>query len=215
MEKKVQYDSDVENSKFALIINKTFEEELCRKISLPEYKQKILDIIKEDLEYIYGSCWKELFTRPWSCPSFVCTAFRSAEGIVLMLLLSKSGFLPGCYRYGRIEISNFDVANAYECLKILQCVEKNIQAKRDPKTYSFVYLPHVEFRRDKKNKVVELVRYEWPCSGKFYLSFQSICTTSKFKIKDIHDTGLVQSCKNNSLGERSGKKNPYIDKLII
>ena len=213
--KKVPYNADAEGSKFALIVNKDFEEELYRKISLPSYREKILDVIKDDLKYIYGSVWKNLYSGCWQTPQPVTTAFNSVENIILMLMLSKSGFIPCCYRWGQLSISNFDVANSYECLKILHCVEKNIQAKRAASIFSLVFLPDVIFRRDSKNKVQEYPQYDYPCSGKFYWSFQSNAINSKYKIKDIHDAGLVQSCINSSIGTRSEKKNPYKNTLVL
>ncbi len=213
-ENRISYNADEENSKLASMVNKTFEEELCRKISMPSYKEQILNIIKDDLIYIYGNSWKTLFDRTWYVPHPITIAFNTVENIVLMLLLSKSGFIPKCYRFAHITISNFDVANSYECLKILHCVEKNIQVKRD-QNIKLVFSPEVIFKRDNRNKILELPQYDYPCSGQFYWSFQSICTHSKFKINDIHNTRLVQSCINSSIGERSNKKNPYKNKLVL
>lgn len=214
-EKKVPYNADMEKSKFALIVNKTFEDELCRKIALQTYQDKILDIIQEDLEYIYGKYWKEIFLRRWGSPYAVTTTFNSVENIVLMLMLSKSGFIPSCYRYHPISISNSAFANAYECLKIIHCVEKNIQNKRKDDSFKIIFLPKIAFSRDKKNRLLTSPQYEYPCSGEFRFAFQSVYMNSPYKIKDIHDQNLIHSCKEASIGERSEKKNPYIDKLIL
>ncbi|MDY4213393.1 MAG: hypothetical protein SOX82_06895 [Eubacteriales bacterium] len=212
-EKKVPYDPKTEDSKFALIVNKTFEDEICRKISIQTYQEKILDIIQKDLEYIYGKGWKEIFLRRWGLPYVIGTTFNSVENIVLMLLLSKSGFIPSCYRYQKISISNFDTANAYECLKIIHCIEKNIQNKRNDETFKIIFLPEVLFKRDEKRRLLELPQYDYPCSGGLYFAFQSVYMNSTYKIKDIHDQRLIQACKQASIGERSGKKNPYREAL--
>ncbi len=214
-EKKVPYDPKAEESKFDLIVNKTFEDEICRKIAIQSYQEKILDIIQEDLEYIYGKVWKNIFLRRWGLPHAIGTTFNSVENIVLMLLLSKSGLIPSCYRYQKISISNFDTANAYECLKIIHCIEKNIQSKRHDEGFKIIFLPEVFFKKDEKRRLLELPQYEHPCSGGFRFAFQSVCMNSAYKIKDVHDQRLIQACKQASIGERSEKKNPYANKLIL
>ena len=124
-------DKEKEEKNKNLVMNLDFEKELVKKITNPDYRQEILAIIKDDLEYVYGDIWKDLFNTPWREPKFHSNAFTSAENIVLFLLLSKSGLVPFFYHYGRIQIGNSEIANTYECLKILQCVERNIIKRRD------------------------------------------------------------------------------------
>lgn len=208
---------DAEKAKLDLMINRNFEDELVRKIADPTYKTEILNMIKDDLEYVYGKEWKTLFDRPWLTAKPYTVMFNSVENIVLFLLLSKSGLIPHCYKYGGIKISNFDVANSYECLKILHCVERNIRAKHIGDEYRLIFNPLITRDRYGKHPSPEKARYEYPCSGDFHWAFQSFYMNFPYVIKDIHNPSLVANCKNCSAGPRSDKvrNNPYKDKLTI
>ncbi len=194
------------------LVNEKFEEEIINKINNPEMREKILEIIQPDLEFIYGDAWKEIFGHRWFTAKPYCTAIDTPEHIVLTLMLSKSGLMPSCYKFENPTVTNYKISNAYECLKIIQCVEKNINGKKgwDEK---LIFMPYVD--RDYKNKHGKgTPKYDWPCSGKFYWSFERIYLQSGFGI-DIRSSRLEENCKECSIGPRSLSSTPYKDKFIL
>lgn len=207
-----------EKMKKTLMVNKDFQDELIKKISNPQYKDEILNLIKYDLEYIYGDAWKDLYLhQPWYSATAYTTAFATKEDIILFLLLSKSGLIPECYRFWGIQISNTEAANIYEALRVLQCVEKNIQKKRDSADYKLIFNPKITREGYGKNKGPEVARYDLPFMGNFHWAFESFYYNSRFAMHDIYNSTLVAACKNCAIGERSEKEknNPYKDKLIL
>lgn len=207
-----------EKMKKTLMVNKDFQDELSNKISNPQYKKKILDLIKDDLEYIYGDAWESLYLpQPWFSATAYTTAFDTKENIILFLLLSKSGLIPECYRFSGIQISNTKAANIYEALRILQCVERNIQNKHDSKEYTLIFNPKITRDGYGKHLGPEVARYDLPFMGSFHWAFESFYYNSRFVMRDIYNSTLVSACKASSLGERSEKEksNPYKDKLTL
>ncbi len=207
-----------EKIKKDLMCNKDFQDELVKKIANPQYKEQILDLIKDDLMYIYGDAWKNLFlNKIWITSTPCTTVFDSAENIILFLLLSKSGLVPDCYRFSGIQISNSNIANIYEALKILHCVERNIQQKRRTEDYKLIFIPTTTYEKYGKHMGPATPRYDQPYMGSFHWAFESFYYNSKFVMKDIHNPTLVDSCKKCSIGERSEKElnNPYKDKLTL
>lgn len=198
----------------AVIVNRKFEEELAKKIGKPKYREEIEQLIKEDLQYVYGEVWEELFAGDWCEPKIFTTAFLTRESIILMLMLSKSGLIPSCYQYSGIEISNYDVANMYECLRILQCVEKNIMSKKDFLNAKMIFLPQVMYASPPRKGDLGTPNYIYPSSGKFHWSFEPIYAQSRYAV-DIRNSVLVNACKEKSTGERSLASNPYKDKLTL
>ena len=211
-----KFDSDFKTGQIhkAIIVNRKFEDELVKKIANSRYREEIKDLIREDLQYIYGDVWKDLYAGDWDEPKAYTTALNTRENIVLMLMLSKSGLVPSCYQFGGIEISNFGIANMYECLKILQCVEKNIKAKKDYIDARMIFLPQVTHASPPKKGDVGIPNYTYPSSGKFYWNFEPIYARSRFAV-DVRNSVLVNACKEASIGERSLASNPYKDKLQI
>jgi len=211
-----KFDSDFKTGQIhkAIIVNRKFEDELVKKIANSRYREEIEDLIREDLQYIYGDAWKDLYAGDWYEPKAYTTALNTRENIVLMLMLSKSGLVPSCYQFSGIEISNFGIANMYECLKILQCVEKNIKAKKDYIDARMIFLPQVTYASPPRKGDVGIPNYTYPSSGKFYWNFEPIYARSRFAV-DIRNSVLVNACKEASIGERSLVSNPYKDKLQI
>ena len=211
-----KFDSDFKTGQIhkAIIVNHKFEDELVKKIANSRYREEIEDLIREDLQYIYGDAWKDLYAGNWYEPKAYTTALNTRENIVLMLMLSKSGLVPSCYQFSGIEISNFGIANMYECLKILQCVEKNIKAKKDYIDARMIFLPQVTYASPPRKGDVGIPNYTYPSSGKFYWNFEPIYARSRFAV-DIRNSVLVNACKESSIGERSLASNPYKDKLQI
>lgn len=210
-------DKEKEEKNKNLVMNLDFEKELVKKITNPDYRQEILAIIKDDLEYVYGDIWKELFNAPWREPKFHSNAFTSAENIVLFLLLSKSGLVPFFYHYGRIQIGNSEIANTYECLKILHCVERNIIKRRDPDDFKLIFNPKIHHESNGKRPGPVIPEYEYPHLGEFNWAFDSFRNKDSYAITDIHNPLLIVNCQKSSTGKRSNntKYNPYKDKLII
>lgn len=210
-------DKENEEKNKNLVINLDFEKELVKKITNPNYRQEILAIIKDDLEYVYGDIWKELFNTPWREPKFHSNAFTSAENIVLFLLLSKSGLVPFFYHYGRIQIGNSEIANTYECLKILHCVERNIIKRRDSDDFKLIFNPKIHQESNGKRPGPVIPEYEYPHLGEFNWAFDSFHYKASYAITDIHNPLLIVNCQKSSIGKRSNnvKYNPYKDKLII
>ena len=140
-----KFDSDFKTGQIhkAIIVNRKFEDELVKKIADSQYREEIENLVKDDLQYIYGDVWKELYAGDWYEPKAYTTALNTRANIVLILMLSKSGLVPSCYQFSGIEISNFEIANIYECLRILQCVESNIRAKKDYLDAKMIFLPQV------------------------------------------------------------------------
>ena len=140
-----KFDSDFKTGQIhkAIIVNRKFEDELVKKIANPQYREEIENLVKDDLQYIYGDVWKELYAGDWYEPKAYTTALNTRANIVLILMLSKSGLVPSCYQFSGIEISYFQIANIYECLRILQCVESNIRAKKDYLDAKMIFLPQV------------------------------------------------------------------------
>lgn len=133
-----------EKMKKTLMVNRDFQDELVKKISNPKYKKQILELISEDLKYIYGDAWEELYlNQPWYFPKPYTTVFDSKENIIVFLMLSKSGLIPECYRFGGIQISNTPAVNLYEALRTLHCVEKNIQQKKNSLEYKLIFTPKI------------------------------------------------------------------------
>ena len=211
-----KFDSDFKTGQFhkAIIVNRKFEDELVKKIANSRYREEIEDLIREDLQYIYGDAWKDLYAGNWYEPKAYTTALNTRENIVLMLMLSKSGLVPSCYQFSGIEISNFGIANTYECLKILQCVEKNIKAKKDYLDARMIFLPQVTYALPHRRGDVGTPNYTYPSSGKFYWNFEPIYAKSRYAV-DIRNSVLVKACKEASIGERSLASNPYKDKLTL
>ncbi|MBQ4645515.1 MAG: hypothetical protein IJB72_07130 [Clostridia bacterium] len=208
---------ETEKAKKEALVNRDFERELIKKITNPTYREEILELIKDDLQYIYGDVWKELFDVPWRNVKSYTPKFENAENIVFMLMLSKSGLIPDGYQFFGIKISNYEIANSYESLRILQCVEKNIQQKRKSDDYKLVFCPYVEYKKTGKHSGINTPKYDLPCSGQFRWMFESLYSNSRYAIKNIHDPVVVRACKNSALGERSDKEknNPYKDKLVL
>lgn len=211
-----KFDSDFKTGQIhkAIIVNRKFEDELVKKIANSRYREEIEDLIREELQYIYGDAWKDLYAGNWYEPKAYTTALNTRENIVLMLMLSKSGLVPSCYQFSGIEISNFGIANMYECLKILQCVEKNIKAKKDYIDARMIFLPQVTYASPPRKGDVGIPNYTYPSSGKFYWNFEPIYARSRFVV-DIRNSVLVNACKEASIGERSLASNPYKNKLIL
>lgn len=211
-----KFDSDFKTGQIhkAIIVNRKFEDELVKKIANSRYREEIEDLISEDLQYIYGDSWKELYAGEWYEPKAYTTALNTRENIILMLMLSKSGLVPSCYQFSGIEISNFGIANMYECLKILQCVEKNIKVKKDYIDARMIFLPQVTYASPPRKGDVGTPNYTYPSSGKFYWSFEPIYARSRFAV-NIRNSVLVNACKEASIGVRSLASNPYKDKLQI
>lgn len=207
----------IEETKMELMVNRDFQDELIKKIADAQYREQILDLIKDDLQYIYGDAWKNLFVKNWFVAKPYKTAFDSVENIVLFLLLSKSGLIPYCYKFSDIQIRHYKFANIFECLKILQCVEKNIQKKRGSSDYKLIFNPNIDRGGYSKHRGPEKPRYDQPYLGTFHWAFEKIYYTSPFVMRDIHNPTLVTACKNCSSGERSekSKNNIYKDKLIL
>ena len=207
-----------EKMKKILMVNRDFQDELVKKISNPKYKKQILELISEDLKYIYGEAWEELYlNQHWYLPKPYTTVFDSKENIILFLMLSKSGLIPECYKFSGIQISNTSVINIYEALRTLHCVEKNIQHKKGSLDYKLIFNPHITREGYGKNAGLEVARYDLPFMGSFHWSFESLYFNSRFVMRDIHNSTLVTACKNCSVGERSDreKNNPYKDKLLL
>ena len=198
----------------AIIVNRKFEDELAKKIGDSKYREEIENMIKEDLQYIYGDAWKELYVGAWYEPKAYTTAFNTRENIILMLMLSKSGLIPSCYQFGGIQISNHGIANTYECLRILQCVENNIRAKKDHLNARMIFLPQVMYASPSKKWDVGTPNYTYPSSGKFHWNFEPIYAQARYAV-DIQNSVLVNACKEAAIGERSLASNPYKDKLTL
>lgn len=198
----------------ATLVNRKFEDELTKKIGDPQYREEIENLIMDDLQYIYGDAWKELFADKWCEPSTYGTSFNTKENIVLMLMLSKSGLIPSSYQYCGIQISNFSTANLYECLKILQCVENNVIAKKEYKDARMIFLPHITYASPRKKGDPGTPSYTYPSSGTFHWNFEPVYARSRYAV-DIRNTVLVNACKELSIGERSLASNPYKDKLTL
>ncbi len=211
-----KFDSDFQTGQIhkAIIVNRKFEDELVKKIGNSQYREEIEALIKDDLQYVYGDAWKELYAGDWYEPKAYTTALNTKENIILMLMLSKSGLVPSCYQFGGIEISNFGIANIYECLKILQCVEKNIASKKGFLDAKMVFLPQVMYASPSKKGDLGTPNYTYPSSGKFLWNFEPIYARSRFAV-DIRNEVLVNACKEASIGERSLASNPYKNKLTI
>ena len=205
-------------TKKQLMVNVDFENELIKKIANPQHRQQILELIKDDLEYVYGEAWKDLYLNtPWHVSSVLKTALETKGDIVLFLLLSKSGLIPDCYKFSDIRIRNSSAANTYEALKILHCVEKNIHQKRGSAEYKLIFYPKLTREGYGKHLGPEVARYDLPFAGSFHWAFESFYYNSKFAIRDIHNTTLVINCKNCACGSRSDKEknNPYKDKFVL
>ena len=171
-----------------------------------------MEIIQPDLEFIYGDAWKEIFGHRWYTSKPYGTALDTPEHVVLILMLSKSGIMPDCYEFWNPRVTNYPATNAYECLKIIQCVEKNIQIKKGWEE-KLIFMPQID--RDYKNKHDKgTPRYDIPCSGKFYWSFEKDRLQSGFGI-DIRSSRLEENCKECSIGPRSLSSTPYKDKFIL
>lgn len=196
------------------MVNKKFEEELGKKIANPQHRTEIENLIKKDLQYVYGDKWRELFAGTWRQPNLYTLPLSKPENIVLMLMLSKSGLVPCYYRFDGIKISNFCSANAYECLKILHCVEENIKRKRALPNARLVFLPEVTYKVPRKKGDLGTPDYTHPCSGKFCWNFESDFVNPRYSA-DIRSEMLINSCKEASTGERSLASNPYKDTLIL
>ncbi|MBQ2705011.1 MAG: hypothetical protein IJF58_05630 [Clostridia bacterium] len=211
-----KHDSDFRMGQInkALMVNRKFEDELVKKIADPHYREEIEALVKEDLQCIYGDAWKELFAGDWYEPRAYTTSFGSKEGIILMLMLSKSGLIPSYYQYAGIEISNFDISNIYECLKILQCVEKNVRAKKDFLDARLVFVPQIMHCSLNRKGDVGTPNYANPSTGKFYWNFEPVFACSRFAVY-LSNSVLVNACKEASIGERSLASNPYKDKLTL
>lgn len=207
-----------ENMKKTLMVNRDFQDELIKKISNPQYKEEILELIRDDLEYIYGDAWEGLYlNQPWYSATAYTTVFDTKENIILFLLLSKSGLIPECYRFSGIQISNSRAANIYEALRVLHCVERNMQEKRGSADYKLIFNPKITREGYGKHMGSEVARYDLPFLGSFHWAFESFYYNSRFVMHDIYNSTLVAACKNCSVGERSEKEknNPYKDKLIL
>ena len=206
-----------EKIKKFLMVNTDFEKELIKKIANPQYKEEILNLIRDDLKYVYGDAWEKLFVNQvWGLAKPYTTVFDTIENIILFLMLSKSGLMPDCYRFTGIQISNTKAANIYEALRILQCVEKNIQHKQGSE-YKLIFNPKITSSGYGKHRGPETARYDLPFLGSFHWNFEYFYNSSKFVMRDINNPTLVNACKNCSIGERSEKKinNPYKDKLTL
>lgn len=207
-----------EKTKKTLMVNRDFQDELVKKISDPKYKKQILELISEDLKYIYGDVWQDLYlNQPWYVSKPYTTVFDTKENIILFLMLSKSGLIPECYQFTGIQITNTKAVNIYEALRVLHCVEKNIQHKRGNADYKMIFNPKITRDGYGKHAGPEVARYDWPFMGSFHWSFESFYYNSRFVMHDIHNAILVTACKNCSVGERSDKEknNPYKDKLTL
>lgn len=207
-----------EKTKKTLMVNRDFQDELVKKISDPKYKKQILELISEDLKYIYGDVWEDLYlNQPWYVSKPYTTVFDTKENIILFLMLSKSGLIPECYQFTGIQITNTKAVNIYEALRVLHCVEKNIQHKRGTADYKMIFNPKITRDGYGKHAGPEVARYDWPFMGSFHWSFESFYYNSRFVMHDIHNATLVTACKNCSVGERSDKEknNPYKNKLTL
>ena len=195
------------------LFNESFEEELAQTIANPQKRQNIEALIQEDLQYIYGDAWKTLFSGVWLQPSLYNHPFSSRENIVLTLLLSKSGFVSQRFSLN-LTISNFKYANAYECLRILHCIDHNIRSKRKGFNDKLVFLPYIKYKSPPQKNYLGTPDYAHPCSGKFCWSFEFGAIHARYST-DIHNTVLVNACKEASIGERSPASRPYKDKLLL
>ncbi len=211
-----QYDAErrAGETREALVVNREFEEELAKKIANPRYRDEIEKLIKADLEYVYGDAWSALFAGTWCEPRVYAVPFSTKENIVLTLMLSKSGLIPSRYQSGGIEISNFAIANAYECLKILHCVENNVKAKKRWSDVAMIFLPYISYEVPHKKGDPGRPNYTCPCSGKFFWNFNAAVVRSRYAV-DLRNGMLVNACKEQSIGERSLASRPYKDTLTL
>lgn len=211
-----KFDSDYRTGQIhkAIIVNRKFEDELVKKIANQQYREEIVNLIKDDLQYIYGDVWKELYAEDWYEPKAYTTALNTRENIILMLMLSKSGLVPSCYQFGGVQISNFEIANTYECLRILQCVESNIKINKDYLNAKMIFVPQVMYASPPIKGDIGTPNYIYPSSGKFCWNFEPLYATARYAI-DIRNSILVNACKEQSIGERSLASNPYKDKLTL
>lgn len=193
----------------ASLVNRKFEEELINKINSPQTRKKVIEMVREDLEYVYCDAWKSIFPNSYERAGYG-GGFGTTGNILLFLMLSKSGLIPSYYQYSNISISNFPNANAYECLRILQCVEKNIQKKKT--NLKLLFVPYMKIVGVGK-KSERRADYSCPCSGSFHWNFETQYV-EPYSI-GIRNNLLVEQCKEASGGERSLRKNPYKDKYIL
>lgn len=190
--------------------NEKFEEALRAQISDPGCRQQILNIIQSDLEYIYEQHWQEVFAGRWGSPDIYTEYWDKRENIILILLMSKSGFLPH-FLSNYFTLHNCISANAHESLKILRCIEKNITEKKKWTDAKLMQVP--EKIHQIKGGKTQRVETDCPLSSKVFWNFHlSDCTNAV----SIWDETLEKKCKEYARGPRAEKKiNPYEGKLLI
>ena len=190
--------------------NEKFEEALRAQISDPSYRQQILNIIQSDLEYIYEQHWQEVFAGRWDSPSIFTDNWDKRENIILILLLSKSGFLPQ-YLTNYFELHNRFSANVLESLRIVRCIEKNITQKKMWTDAKLMQVP--KKKHEIKGGKTFFVDSDCPLSSKVVWNFHLRDCTNTVSI--WNDT-LERKCKEYARGPRAEKQvNPYEGKLLI
>lgn len=196
------------------LVNEVFEIELAKKIANVQYQAEIKSILKDDLQYIYGDCWPDLFDGYWNQPNIYHHPCSTCENVILTLMLSKSGLIPRYCRIPGTGISNFSSANAYECLKILHCVETNIKKKTNYTDMQLLFIPRVIYQTPPKKYDLGTPDFAHPCSGKFQWYFGNLLIKPRYFL-DIRSEKLVDACKKASAGDRSLKSTPYNDTLFL
>lgn len=201
-----------ENAKKRLesLKNDEFEEALCTQICDPSCREQILKIIQSDLEYIYEKHWQEVFAGRWSSPKRYTKYWDKRENIILVLLMSKSGYLPNTLSNPFI-LANCQSANIYESLKILRCIEKNITTKKNWTDAKLMQVPKNNYVI--KGRKTVAVPSDSPAMSNVRWNFDLVNYT---RIVSIWDETLEEKCKDIANGSRAEKKvNPYEGKLLI
>lgn len=194
--------------------NRQLETELARKIKTPENQEHILELIKDDLVYVYGAEWEKHFKQRWSTNgNYVEPSFKSPENIAHLLLLSKSGVACSWLNSSNLHLVNYSHANAYQCLRIMQCVEKNIREKRnDPKLKLYFY-PGFDYEgTGKKRKAVP--NYKHLYFGRWCWNFELNYDEMKYA-KSLSDNGLITRCAEIADPDFEQRNNPYKDTFVL
>lgn len=197
-----------------VLLNKQLETELARKINNPENKEHILELIKDDLVYVYGDDWEKHFNQRWEMrENCIYSGFTSPATIAHMLLLSKSGVICNCLNFHDLKLCNHSHANAYQCLRIMQCVEKNVREKRnDPKLKLYFY-PDFDYEgTGKKRKAVP--DYKYLHRGRFRWNFE-LDYNSVQNAKSLDNSMLVKRCMEIADPDFEKKNNPYKDTFVL
>ncbi len=197
-----------------VLLNDQLEQELARKINNPENKEHILELIKDDLVYVYGAEWEKYFKQRWEMrENCIYSGFTSPATIAHMLLLSKSGVICNCLNFHDLKLYNHSHANAYQCLRIMQRVEKNVREKRnDPKLKLYFY-PDFDYEgTGKKRKAVP--DYKYLHRGRFRWNFELDYNSVQYA-KGLYDSGLTKRCMEIADPNLEQRNNPYKDTFIL